>query len=125
MFPIRGKFARISVKVDLDKPLIAKIRIWGRMFQVEYEGLHQVCFRCGKYRHRLENCLANQPRVNVERDKEAEMPPSGPSPVAVKLELVESFGPWMIAQSRPRRKKSDDLDRLSTNSKDQQTSVIV
>lgn len=52
----RGQFARISVEVDLNKPLRSKFQLWGRTFPVEYEGLHQICFHYGKYGHRQDTC---------------------------------------------------------------------
>ena len=47
----RGKFARICVELDLDKKLWTAIRIFGKELIVEYEGLHKICFCCGKYGH--------------------------------------------------------------------------
>ncbi|XP_061373824.1 uncharacterized protein LOC133316124 [Gastrolobium bilobum] len=51
----RGKFARIFVELDLSNPLQAEYKIDGRLKKVEYEGLHLVCFCCGKYGHRSES----------------------------------------------------------------------
>lgn len=47
----RGKFARIAVEVDLNKPLMSKIRIDGLWYLVEYESLPQICPCCGKAGH--------------------------------------------------------------------------
>ena len=52
----RGKFARICVELDLDKKLWPAIRIFGKELIVEYEGLHKICFCCGKYGHCREVC---------------------------------------------------------------------
>lgn len=49
---IRGNFARICVEVDLSKPLIPTVMIWGQIITVEYEGLTRICFKCGHYGHR-------------------------------------------------------------------------
>ena len=35
----RGKFARVAIKVDLQKPLISRFKIDGQIQQVEYEDL--------------------------------------------------------------------------------------
>ncbi|KAH1096954.1 hypothetical protein J1N35_013875 [Gossypium stocksii] len=40
----RGHFARLAACVDLQKPLIVKMRINGRLQRVEYESLPNVCF---------------------------------------------------------------------------------
>ncbi|KAH1063437.1 hypothetical protein J1N35_028424 [Gossypium stocksii] len=47
----RGKFARLAVCVDLRKPLVSKVRINGRLQQVEYEALPNIFFKCGLYGH--------------------------------------------------------------------------
>jgi hypothetical protein len=52
----RGKFARICVELDLDKPLFSHILIRGHKLFLEYEGLHQICFKCGCYGHKSEHC---------------------------------------------------------------------
>ncbi|KAF7839640.1 hypothetical protein G2W53_008122 [Senna tora] len=44
----RGKFARICVEINLKRSLVLRVKIRGRTFEVEYEGLHLVCFHCGK-----------------------------------------------------------------------------
>lgn len=48
----REKFARICVEMDLSKPLVSHVVIRGHNIQLEYEGLHQICFDCGCYGHR-------------------------------------------------------------------------
>lgn len=52
----RGKFARICVEVDITKPLLAKFKLQNQIRRIEYEGLHLVCFWCGFYGHRKEEC---------------------------------------------------------------------
>ncbi|KAL4308629.1 hypothetical protein GQ457_01G021290 [Hibiscus cannabinus] len=44
----RGRFARLVVAVYLDKPLIPGIVIDGKHQPIEYEGLPNICFGCGK-----------------------------------------------------------------------------
>ncbi|KAL4340929.1 hypothetical protein GQ457_08G016820 [Hibiscus cannabinus] len=51
-----GRFARLAVIVDLDKPLISGIIIDGQRQPVEYEGLPSICYGCGKYGHSKEVC---------------------------------------------------------------------
>ncbi|XP_052117761.1 uncharacterized protein LOC127747666 [Arachis duranensis] len=47
----RGKFARLCVEVDLTKPLLGVYMINGKLYQIEYEGIHQLCFLCGRIDH--------------------------------------------------------------------------
>jgi len=47
----RGKFARICVELDLECELVPSVTVLGMDFNLEYEGLHLICFHCGKYGH--------------------------------------------------------------------------
>ncbi|KAI9086948.1 hypothetical protein K1719_031109 [Acacia pycnantha] len=47
----KGGFARICVEIDLKKPLLPMYMVFGEERHIVYEGLHQVCFACGKYGH--------------------------------------------------------------------------
>ncbi|KAI9081188.1 hypothetical protein K1719_036947 [Acacia pycnantha] len=47
----KGGFARICVEIDLQSPLLPAFKVFGEVKQLVYEGLHLVCFRCGKYGH--------------------------------------------------------------------------
>lgn len=52
----RGQFARICVEIDLTKKLIPSILVRGVVLKLEYEGLHVVCFACGRYGHKQDSC---------------------------------------------------------------------
>ncbi|XP_019150319.1 PREDICTED: uncharacterized protein LOC109147133 [Ipomoea nil] len=52
----RGKFGRICVEVDISKQLLAKFDLHDKVWLIEYEGLHLVCFKCGIYSHKQEHC---------------------------------------------------------------------
>lgn len=52
----RGQFARICVELDLTKPLESKVVARGQILQLEYEGLHTICFKCGLYGHLASEC---------------------------------------------------------------------
>nr|KYP69677.1 hypothetical protein KK1_008877 [Cajanus cajan] len=52
----RGKFARICMEVNLNRKLVSMINVMGHIIKLEYEGLHSICFKCGKYGHRQEHC---------------------------------------------------------------------
>lgn len=54
-----GKYARVCVEIDLTQPLIPTVTLNGRIYKVEYEGLHLICFDCGRYGHRKEECNLN------------------------------------------------------------------
>ncbi|XP_039047520.1 uncharacterized protein LOC120188041 [Hibiscus syriacus] len=52
----RGRFARLTVLVNLNKPLIPCLKINEFWQKIEYEGLQQICFQCGIYGHSKEVC---------------------------------------------------------------------
>lgn len=47
----RGKFCRLCVEVDLDKPLKPFVQLGEKPFGVVYEGISTICFNCGVYGH--------------------------------------------------------------------------
>lgn len=52
----RGRFARVCVEIDLKKPLMSCYKMKGRFFRLQYEGLHDICFKCEKYGHKEISC---------------------------------------------------------------------
>lgn len=52
------KYARLCVEVDLHKPLLAIFEVKGKQYNAEYEGLHLLCLKCGRFGHYKEGCTA-------------------------------------------------------------------
>jgi len=48
----RGNFARIYVELNLDKPLQPKVKAGDYLLNLQYEGLHIICFKCDCYGHK-------------------------------------------------------------------------
>lgn len=114
----------MCVDIDLTSPLVAQFWLDERWHSVEYEGLHTICFCCGRYGHREETCLELTPTttarienggvgtVQTQPNKNNTLPPSvqvgnarGMSKPTDVEEAGNSFGycPQMIAQtSKPR-----------------------
>ncbi|XP_057452246.1 uncharacterized protein LOC130744070 [Lotus japonicus] len=59
----KGRFARICVEIDLDQPVVGRIRLRGTWYNVEYEGFHLLCARCGCYGNMSRNCETPAPSV--------------------------------------------------------------
>ncbi|KAI9117977.1 hypothetical protein K1719_011119 [Acacia pycnantha] len=57
----RGKYARIVVLIGLLNPLIPRIKVDGKFYGIEYEGLPHICFTCGKYGHSRDRCPTMTP----------------------------------------------------------------
>ncbi|RYR27986.1 hypothetical protein Ahy_B01g052070 isoform A [Arachis hypogaea] len=113
----RGRFARIYVEIDLTKKLVPRISVLGSTLNIEYEGLHLICFQCGKYGHRSDQCSEVAVRVegspkdgNVEtpvEEKEGQPEGSITGDLAIQSKCANQgvncvdqapadFGPWMM-----------------------------
>lgn len=107
----RAKFARVCVEVDLQKILVSKFELNGRIYNVKYEGLHLVCFGCGRYGHRKVECplLASKtPQQSGSSGPKISSKKSSLSGRSVEEGAGEdNFGPWMIVQKDNRRRRGN------------------
>ncbi|XP_061346817.1 uncharacterized protein LOC133292430 [Gastrolobium bilobum] len=113
----RGRFARISVELDLSKPLQVEYKVNGRIKKVEYEGLHLICYECGKYGHKMENCpskkeieQSSNPTDDVLGDQNKHADTSSNSG-----DTNTKFGHWM--QVMKGRKNRGDQPTKTENAK--------
>ena len=70
----RGRFARICVQVDVEKPLATATMIGRLEQQICYEGIHIMCFGCGRIGHRKEQCphiIRQEPPVSEAGEKKS------------------------------------------------------
>lgn len=82
------------MEIDIIKPLKTYLKVDGRWFRFEYEGLNMICFNYGKFGHRQEGSIEpkapNRP-MNTQSTETA-------LAVFVKLTSNETappeFGPW-------------------------------
>ncbi|XP_061371392.1 uncharacterized protein LOC133313981 [Gastrolobium bilobum] len=101
----RAKFARICVEVDLRKGFLSKFKIAKHTFHVAYEGLHMICFACGRYGHRKDQCGGSIPNADQQ-----------PTPIMthsvqknIRQEVADeasAFGSWMIVQKPTRGRRA-------------------
>ena len=47
----KGRFARICVRIDLDKPLMPHITIGKFIQNIQYENIPMLCYNCGILGH--------------------------------------------------------------------------
>lgn len=106
----RGRYARVCVEIDLRKQLVPKISLLGQPQPIEYEGLHMICFQCGKYGHKAEFCGQNEggkdkvSEDNVGAPVGGEGRRHGPANLENETTQVGPFGPWMIPRQNGRRR---------------------
>ncbi|CAL8156661.1 unnamed protein product [Prunus armeniaca] len=105
----RGKFARLCVELDLTKPLDAFIQINQNWYNIEYEGLPDICYLCGRYGHKREKCELNvkdAKTVNGETTSVMGANVEGSSSMGINRAHYESDqslrGPWMNVPHRRR-----------------------
>lgn len=63
-----GKFARVCMEMDLTKPLMVGYRLKGEIHDLQFEGLHDLCFHCSRYRHRLSSCPMKVQQSSPSKD---------------------------------------------------------
>lgn len=97
----RGSFARLCVEVDLRKSLVAKFEFHDLVYKVEYEGLNQICFHCGRFGHRLDSCPLLESPVVVAPGATENVRKQSTSTTTPTVES-QPFGEWMIVK-RPQR----------------------
>ncbi|XP_031124199.1 uncharacterized protein LOC116026910 [Ipomoea triloba] len=93
----KGKFARVCVEIDVTKPLVAKFNFLQKLWPIKYDGIHLVCFKCGLYGHRREQCgVTASPEANSKPRHEPENGDAGgkdntttsTAPLRVKTPMV-------------------------------------
>ncbi|XP_031127518.1 uncharacterized protein LOC116029609 [Ipomoea triloba] len=102
----KGKFARVCVELDITKPLLSRFVLNMEEWPVEYEGIHLVCFKCGKYGHRHEKC--GQEEVN--KDGQESHQRENDNQVTGHWGS-EKYGSWMLVSRRERGNRN----RVSNN----------
>ncbi|XP_025635616.1 uncharacterized protein [Arachis hypogaea] len=127
----RGRFARICVEIDLAKQLVPRISVLGSELNIEYEGLYQICFNCGRYGHRMDQCgetvveqVETQKVENVDQkadsgDNQAiddnqnrSFTDFGIQHDTRPNQNPPNFGPWMMVRRQNEKKKA-----ISSNEK--------
>ncbi|XP_061348798.1 uncharacterized protein LOC133294166 [Gastrolobium bilobum] len=103
----RAKFTRICVEVDLKKSLLSKFKIGNKIYQVGYEGIHLICFKCGVYGHRKDQCGDNcsqkkRNQMEEESNGQNNMEEKSGGSAKENCKEEEAFGSWMVVQ-RPNR----------------------
>ena len=110
----RGRFARLCVQVDINKPLVTTILVGGMNQSVNYEGIHKLCFTCGRIGHRKEACPyairePSSPKkvgnaigassCNNSHEKCDQVDPT-PRDEPTPSEQEDKYGPWLVVSRK-------------------------
>lgn len=100
----------MCVEVDITKPLISKFVLRRKIRRIKYEGLHLICFNCGVYGHTIDQCKKGE-----EENEPVEIADNNNNQgdeinkifrnqeTMARPEIVDDYGPWMIARKPTRR----------------------
>nr|POE75685.1 uncharacterized protein CFP56_23235 [Quercus suber] len=107
----RGRFARLCVQVNFDKPIIKIIKIGGIDQPVQYEGINALCFSCGCVGHKVEGCPYSlwKPETPVDGSAGGESPKTH-SPSKEIVAEPEALGPWVLVSRKKKLTKNQQKD---------------
>ena len=96
MIESRGRFAMLCIQVNFNEPIIKLLKMGVIDQPVQYEGIHSLCFVCGRVGRKVENCpyKINTPmtsEVEKEAGKSQEVVGQKPSE-----EALDAFGPQVL-----------------------------
>lgn len=111
----RGKYARVCAEIDLSKPLLAKYKLKLRVHKIEYEGLHNTCFSCGIYGHNMEACPKQESELNPNLGGAERISAQPIVNTITRPEVLDDFGPWMVAKRNCRKKSNFPVRNKSEN----------
>ncbi|XP_021846727.1 uncharacterized protein [Spinacia oleracea] len=124
----RGQYIRFCIEVDLTKPLLAKFRLNGRIWKIQYEGLRLICFKCGHLGHKYSDCTmfrsppeqqmvsANNGEGSVAVSKEVD--------TRRKPEEADQYGSWMLVQKTTRKYNTRPRNGANKQAQQQQETRV-
>lgn len=117
---VKARFARLAVKINLQKPLVSRLKLDGVTQYIEYEGLPTICYSCGCYGHLETICPLTTQQVTVEPGRAPvlrhtpQMAPQVSEPAAThnpRQKEDKLFGDWMLAPTKWKVGRSQRRDQ--------------
>ncbi|XP_075665606.1 uncharacterized protein LOC142635308 [Castanea sativa] len=109
----RGRFARLCVQANLDKPIVRLLNFGGIDQRIQYEGISSLCFACGWVGHKVETC-PYKIRTSSAEGRNSEENRSQDAEECTAQDK-DSFGPWVLVTRKKQqfRKVMKDQTRPS------------
>ncbi|KAL4282273.1 hypothetical protein GQ457_03G022370 [Hibiscus cannabinus] len=95
----KGRFARLTVVEDLDKPLKSRIIIDGQCQDIKYEGLLTIYYACGKFGH-VEDACGQDSSISATWSKDMA---TWSEDMGTLRKPEDIYGPWMHVVNMKRR----------------------
>ncbi|XP_075650818.1 uncharacterized protein LOC142621440 [Castanea sativa] len=107
----RGRYARLCIQVDIEKPLANAVLVDNFEQPVTYEVLNRFCFTCGRIGHRREECFytvkkpaSENPSTLEDRDSPNREDNCAKEPRPCVNHDVDpkddTYGPWMVVSRK-------------------------
>lgn len=74
----------------------------GIYLKFDYEGIHTICFQCGKFGHAKENCKEKIHDVQAAQNSQNGQEVSSYSQEVENSSSGGDYGPWVMAERRNR-----------------------
>ncbi|KAL5840076.1 hypothetical protein ACOSQ4_012684 [Xanthoceras sorbifolium] len=87
----RGRFARLCIEIDTNKPLKGTLKVDGRRVKVEYESMGLICFNCGRIGHGKDSCMEGLKQTQATEASKENKVDNQP----MKETNTCSYGPWL------------------------------
>jgi len=107
----RGQYTRMSVEVDLTKPLLSKFRLNGRVWGIQHEGLKMICFKCGRQGHKEESCPMDH---QADQTNSASEPHVAAPAIQSTAPHERDYGSWMLVK-KPQRRRNNRQQSLGAS----------
>lgn len=122
----KGRFARICIHVNLDKPLTTSILLEGVVQEVLYEGINTLCFSCGRVGHQREGCpftvnektpslevkgpVSSTNKADISGEAGGYSQEAGKVDFDLKGDRKDTYGLWLLVK---RKNKAEGLRNIN------------
>ncbi|GAV57898.1 zf-CCHC_4 domain-containing protein, partial [Cephalotus follicularis] len=99
----KTKYACMCVEVDLSKLLVGKVDIGCLTQLIEYEGIHLICFKCGRVGHKLRSCTVSGLMTSKNQANDMQLDKGDTATQGCHEKTSTVYGAWMVPTRRNMR----------------------